>query len=722
MRLFWLFSLAALWAAHGANAASPSCSAQLQADASVASMPLRDITRDDLVGLRDIGAPDQQVDQKMFSVSPDGAKLAFQLRRGDPVGNRHCLGIFVLDLKQGGAPTLVDESDEFLMVVVRTPEWEAASGLPNVVVPQWSPNSRSLLYLKRTGGVTQVWRATIGQPPAAASRSTVDVEAAAWVDDDRIVFFNWFGAPEALARIDREGVAGYLYGPKFYPVTSTKPQAPGGIERRFFTVDAAGAQKAATESERTILDAPRPGAAGAQGVWKFRLSEAERQPTGDDDPANLKTRSALRVKTEAWDATCQRVVCDATLGAWLDVRKDRVIFLKRPAWAVTGALIYAWGRGEAQPELLARSPRQLVGCDLVALGLICGEETPTQPRRLALVDLRTGGSKLLFDPNPEFAHIRFGQTKALRWINTFGAKATGTLVLPPSHKTGDRDPLIVVQYVNRGFLRGGTGDEYPVHLFAANGFAVLALNDPLPFSYRMPLDGQSSIERTSLAANRGWTERKNVQGSLEAGLRAVSDLGVADPARFGITGMSAGAQTLQWALVQSDFFAAAAVSDCCNDRYAPVIGSQLRLQHMRAINGGKNDISEADYDKVSLEHNVQTIRAPLLMQVADAELRAALPAYYNLQIAEKPVELYVYPGEFHTKWQPSHRAMIYQRNLDWFNFWLQNRIDPDPAKSEQYGRWRQLRDRARGDHRTDTVGPEGAAIRASDGAAPAFRP
>jgi hypothetical protein len=30
-------------------------------------------------------------------------------------------------------------------------------------------------------------------------------------------------------------------------------------------------------------------------------------------------------------------------------------------------------------------------------------------------------------------------------------------------------------------------------------------------------------------------------------------------------------------------------------------------------------------------------------------------------------------------------------SVDWFRFWLQGYEDPDPAKVEQYKRWRELR-------------------------------
>jgi hypothetical protein len=56
------------------------------------------------------------------------------------------------------------------------------------------------------------------------------------------------------------------------------------------------------------------------------------------------------------------------------------------------------------------------------------------------------------------------------------------------------------------------------------------------------------------------------------------------------------------------------------------------------------------------------------------------------------VDLYVFPDEHHVKWQPIHRLSIYQRNLDWFGFWLKNEapsLAPDHREEEE--RWSMLR-------------------------------
>ena len=63
--------------------------------------------------------------------------------------------------------------------------------------------------------------------------------------------------------------------------------------------------------------------------------------------------------------------------------------------------------------------------------------------------------------------------------------------------------------------------------------------------------------------------------------------------------------------------------------------------------------------------------------------------------------MYVFPDERHFKVQPRHRLAIYQRNLDWFRFWLQGHVDEDPARSRQFGQWRDLQSRWQAQARQD---------------------
>jgi hypothetical protein len=89
--------------------------------------------------------------------------------------------------------------------------------------------------------------------------------------------------------------------------------------------------------------------------------------------------------------------------------------------------------------------------------------------------------------------------------------------------------------------------------------------------------------------------------------------------------------------------------------------------------------------------NAERVQAPLLSNIAESEYLAELQFLVSLQQLAKPVEIFVYPNELHIKNQPKHRYEIYQRNLDWFNFWLREAEDADSAKAGQYERWRELK-------------------------------
>jgi len=90
--------------------------------------------------------------------------------------------------------------------------------------------------------------------------------------------------------------------------------------------------------------------------------------------------------------------------------------------------------------------------------------------------------------------------------------------------------------------------------------------------------------------------------------------------------------------------------------------------------------------------NLDNIRAPILMQTPEQEYVYGLDYEIPL-IREHRADLYVFPNEPHQKFQPKHKLAVYERNLDWFRFWLQGYEDPAPSKVAQYIRWRAMRER-----------------------------
>jgi hypothetical protein len=45
----------------------------------------------------------------------------------------------------------------------------------------------------------------------------------------------------------------------------------------------------------------------------------------------------------------------------------------------------------------------------------------------------------------------------------------------------------------------------------------------------------------------------------------------------------------------------------------------------------------------------------------------------------------------HVLVQPRHRYLSQELAVDWFDFWLNEHEDPNPTKTGQYAKWRELR-------------------------------
>lgn len=657
--------------------------------------PGRSITPEDLVRLRDIGLPDGAILgwPSPLGLSPDGTKAAFLITRADPASNSYCRALAVIDLRVGARPYVIDQGGEPILEVGAYRGLLANIGFPAPVTPSWSPDGRSIAYLRRDEGVTQVWLIpAAGGPARALTRSPVDIEAFAWRPDGMAIIV----ASRPGRLIERtanaaESLDGYRYDQRFVPSTGPGPRPSAAIPREFLTVEVAtGAVSAPTPQERLHLSPetmpgvpPEPQSTTLDG----RRAATERSGASPLDPVRLwaTTRSGERV-------ACSASQCaGGILGIWWMPDGRSLLYLRREGWARGDMALYRWSPGGRAPRRILKTSDIIDGCVLARLQLVCMRENATTPRRLVLLDVENGRSRLLYDPNPEFAAIRLGTVHRLFWKNDIGLEVRGDLVLPPDFRPGKPVPLVVTQYFSDGFLRGATGDEYPIHAFAANGFAVLSIGRPTFFAAAFP--NLKSYEEINAANAQGWGERKSLLSAVMTGVQRVIDAGIADPARIGITGLSDGASTVAYALINTRRFAAAAMSTCCTEPWTVMAyGGIAYADRMRSL--GYPAASRADRDfwsPASLTVNAARIDTPILMQLADDEYLLALEAFTALREHRKPVDLYVFPNEHHIKWQPAHRLAAYRRNLDWFGFWLMDRIDPAPSKSGQFDRWRRLR-------------------------------
>ena len=89
--------------------------------------------------------------------------------------------------------------------------------------------------------------------------------------------------------------------------------------------------------------------------------------------------------------------------------------------------------------------------------------------------------------------------------------------------------------------------------------------------------------------------------------------------------------------------------------------------------------------------NADKIVTPILENASDTEYLIYVSTFRSLGDVGKPIELYIYPNELHVRNQPKHKLEIYDRNFDWFCFWLKDEENTSPRDPQQPGRWRQMR-------------------------------
>lgn len=679
----------ALWLAlgffvGGPAHASTSCSTLTPPTGAAPDSPLRDISAEDLARLRDIGMPGYSVpDQSPFTVSPDHKMIAFTIRQADPVANSYCQGLHVIDLTKPGGVRQVDGGGEVIYYTINDLRGLVnPSGTPAIITPAWSPDGRWIAYLKRIDHVSQIWRVRVdGSSAQAVTTLDIDAESVAWSGDGRRLIFSIRPILADLRRqIDEEGRTGYRQDRRVIPVAGARPFPPAPVAFEYRSIDlATGAIREASADERIRLE-PKSAPGVLKGIQALSIVRGNKAWIASRFPDLYLSPNDLlfQGRNDRAPIRCTFTQCrDHLVGAWLSPDGREVRYLRREGWAHSQLALYRWTPAKA-PTIVFRTDDVLSNCQDADGLLVCARESSLEPIRLVAIDSMTGESRIIFDPNPEFSAFRLGKVQRLYWRTAYGAESFGDLILPPDHHAGERHPLIVTQYTTRGFLRGATGDQYPILPFAARGFAVLSLDRPARWAEANAKPGDSRMwEQFERENNENWIDRRNVLSSLMTGLQKVEELGVVDPRRIGITGTSEGAMGIWFALANTEgIFAAGSMGSCCMDpKSLMAVGGEAWAKALQESGyPAYRDKNDNFWKGISLAENVDRIDIPLLIQVPDDEYAMALETVATYREMNRPVELYVFPDEHHAIWQPAHRLAAYRRNLAWFERWLMPKV------------------------------------------------
>jgi dipeptidyl aminopeptidase/acylaminoacyl peptidase len=420
-------------------------------------------------------------------------------------------------------------------------------------------------------------------------------------------------------------------------------------------------------------------------------SRQARSPGGDVAIAAWNDREATLTvsRRDASQATmtCSAQACRRDPIRWLAWRPgaDQLVFTTADRARVQ--TVHLWDLPSGRLRTLWAGDGLLSGgrdpetpCALGPAYVACVAAGPTSPPRLMLLDLAKAEARTAHDPNSDLRLRAWPRHERLTWQGSGGQLFTGIMFLPPPGAAPA--PLFINYYLCDGFVRGGVGDEWPFAALAAAGIVSVCVNATRAAA------GDDNVGRYRAA---------------EEGVRTLIDLlagrGLIDGGRVGMGGLSFGSEVTMWIAMHTGLIAAASVAspqfEPANYWFNNVRGRDHRDILRRFWGLGAPDETPDQWRLLSPALNVERIRAPILFQLPEQEARYAVEFYARLSNSPTPTEMYVFPDERHVKTQPRHRLAVYRRNLDWFRFWLQGHVDSDPAKADQYRRWRALEERVR---------------------------
>lgn len=288
------------------------------------------------------------------------------------------------------------------------------------------------------------------------------------------------------------------------------------------------------------------------------------------------------------------------------------------------------------------------------------QEGLKQPPELAAYAPGAAGPVRLTDLNPQLRTLALGEVVPYHWRKTTGSEPDGYLVKPVGYHAGTRYPLVLLLddaalWPNSNpYLLDSTGVQLSgnaIQMLAGQGFMVLYYRDPKT----------ADVVETP-------EEPRRVLRDVQTVIAKLDREGLIDPSKIGISGWSRAGFYTTYLLVHSSIRFAAATN----------------------IDGGTTEYT--DRMRPFTDDELKHIRTPLLFEphglwslVDNGQIAARMHAF------GEPLEILYFDSAPHSTIRPQHRWRSLQTHIDWWNFWLRTRIDPDPAKALQYKHWKQLK-------------------------------
>jgi dipeptidyl aminopeptidase/acylaminoacyl peptidase len=329
-------------------------------------------------------------------------------------------------------------------------------------------------------------------------------------------------------------------------------------------------------------------------------------------------------------------------------------------------------------------------------------ESPTDPPRLFRFQSGETEVKPFADMNPQLGQMQMARAEEIRWKISTGFEVHGLLLKPASYEPHHRYPLVIQTQTNHGAYLCDAGDVHfpsfcPQPLASAGILYLVRISG----DNDRRMDDEPQYPK---GYPGGIGEAAFYMDMWDSAVKTLSEEGIVDPSKVGIIGFSRTGWYTEFALAHGTVpYAAATLADNVQYSLAEywLLHSESYMRGADAMYGGSPyGKGLANWQKYSVSFALENIRLETMghsvpyrsQQTPPLSLSSVLDVFAGLNQLGKPVEWYYYPEEEHTPDHPLARLASVTRNVDWYRFWLTGYEDPNPAKTEQYQRWRKLRE------------------------------
>jgi len=270
--------------------------------------------------------------------------------------------------------------------------------------------------------------------------------------------------------------------------------------------------------------------------------------------------------------------------------------------------------------------------------------------RLVVADRRASEPRVLYDANPQIAHLELGEQRRITWKNRQGEEVDGIVIFPPDYRPGTRYPMVVDAYPRPATdnFRLGPSVEQTGQPLAAEGFVIFRPSIRAPHgtywftndeAYQMKALGAAGVEV--------------MLDDFESGVQALVDQGIADPMRIGLYGHSNGGWVANLLVTESRIPAAAVISSGVSNAIMLALWPRVKTPRgMDPATGGNVFDNFDDYVRLSPIFRMRDVQIPMMLIVGDKDFAwvpQMISQYGVLRAEGRDVTLVRYAREGHNR-------------------------------------------------------------------------